>query len=75
MADTKYIDYITKENDRWDSIAWDKYGDVAKMNLLIEANPQIPADAVLTGGIRVLIPIIPASESLTDAAKLPPWKR
>lgn len=68
-----YLDYITKDGDRWDFLAWQYYGDALRYEEIILANPDVPIDPVLPAGIRLLIPVLePATQ--TDAAGLPPWK-
>ena len=37
---TEYLPYLTREGDRWDLIAYRVYGDVAKQDLIIAANPE-----------------------------------
>lgn len=68
-------EYIASDGERWDTIAYKAYGDVNKVNDLIEANPTIPIAATLDGGTRILIPIVESVEIEVDTALLPPWKR
>nr|MBW4056874.1 hypothetical protein [Pseudomonadota bacterium] len=37
---TGYIEYITSEGDRWDTIAWRYYGDPLAYEGIILANPN-----------------------------------
>lgn len=71
MADT--TTYITSEGDRWDSIADKAYGDVTKMDKIIDANPDLALVAEFRDGVTITLPIIPESE--TQTSNLPPWKR
>lgn len=71
MADTTA--YNTKEGDRWDSIADKAYGDVTKMGVIIEANPDLAIVTSFRAGMTIQLPIIPEAETQTD--NLPPWKR
>lgn len=71
----KFTEYITKEGDRWDTIAFSAYGDAANVSGIIESNPTVPITAVLSSGIRLLIPIIEDADVIIDAELLPPWKR
>ena len=41
-------EYIASDGERWDTIAYKAYGDVNKVNDLIEANPTIPITAILS---------------------------
>lgn len=69
-----YLNHLTRDGDRWDSIAWRYYGDVKHVPLLIEANPHVPVVEVLPGGLNLAIPVIEA-EDATALEELPPWKR
>lgn len=69
-----YLNHLTQDGDRWDSIAWRYYGDVKHVPLLIEANPHVPVVEVLPGGLNLAIPVIEA-EDATALEELPPWKR
>jgi len=69
-----YLNHLTQDGDRWDSIAWRYYGDVKHVPLLIEANPHVPIVEVLPGGLNLAIPVIEA-EDATALEELPPWKR
>ena len=68
---TQYLEHITSEGERWDSIAWKYYGDVSQMGLLIEENPQAPIKPTLPAGMKLLIPLI---ERPKEVQGLPPWK-
>lgn len=70
-----FSEYITKENERWDSIAYAAYGDVAEVNTLIEANPGIPITPMLAAGTRLRVPLKETVEPELDTSLLPPWKR
>lgn len=65
--------YITKNGDRWDSIAWAAYGDVAKQKDIMDANPDIALLTAFGDGVTLILPIIP--EVNTQSSLLPPWKR
>lgn len=71
----KLLQHITIEGERWDSIALKMYGSASMMNKVMEANPDVPRDDRLPAGVILDIPIINEAEVLTDAEKLPPWKR
>lgn len=72
MAD--FTQHITKEGERWDSIAYKAYGDANDINRIIEANPTVPITATLPGGIRLLVPIVETVAVEVDETLLPPWK-
>jgi len=69
------LQHTTIEGQRWDMIGTEYYGRADMMNKIIEANPDVPIFDVLPSGIVLNIPIIKEVEVLTDAEKLPPWKR
>jgi len=64
--------YTTKENDRWDLIAYRYYGDVTKMNVIISANPFVLITPNLEAGIELKIPVLDETET-TITEDLPPW--
>ena len=74
MASTQYI---TIDNDRWDSIAIKAYGDCTKtqIQLLQNANPYIPITMVFTYGIKIVVPILRDDADTSITNLLPPWKR
>ena len=70
----EYTQHITKENERWDNIAYEAYGDPNLINGIIEANPTVPITATLPAGIRLLVPIVESVAVEVDQTLLPPWK-
>lgn len=68
-------EYITKEGERWDEIAYKAYGDVAMVNTLIEANRNLPVTPRLEAGTRLIIPIQETLTADQNTDLLPPWKR
>lgn len=74
-----HLIHITRDNDRWDIIAWDYYRSVRLQSEIIAANrdlfvtrPATPLPAVLPAGIELRIPVL---EEERDESRLPPWKR
>lgn len=67
--------YITKENVRWDTIAFLAYGDASLMNTIIAANVNVDITEKLPGGIELQIPVIETTALPAAAENLPPWKR
>lgn len=70
-----FTEYIVKEGDRWDTIAFKAYGDAALVNILIEANTAITVSPVLQAGTRIKCPILETGEIQLASELLPPWKR
>ena len=68
-----FTTYTSKQGDTWSGIAWKAYGDVSKMDSIISANPYIPASALLSGEVDIIVPIL--DKPVQNASLLPPWKR
>jgi phage tail protein X len=66
-----YVEYVTKDNDRWDAIADWAYHDPYGYEPIIAANPHAPIRPVLPAGIKLYIPV----RAPQVASNLPPWKR
>jgi phage tail protein X len=69
----QFILHVTRQGERWDTLAWLYYGDPALFGPIIMANPAIPAMPVFDAGISVAVPLIIVSGTQSTAA-LPPWK-
>ena len=74
MAKKEYIEYITKDGERWDLIAYKFYGDPLNYEPIIAANKKVPIKPTLQGGIKLYIPIIDLDEKLISS-EVPPWKK
>lgn len=72
---SKFVEYVVKEGDRWDMIAFKAYGDATLFNGIIEANTATVISPVLKAGTRIIIPILEQGEIQIDSELLPPWKR
>lgn len=68
-------EYLVKDGDRWDSIAFKAYGDSTLIGGIIEANKAIVISAVLVAGTKIYIPILEDGGIIIDSELLPPWKR
>jgi len=62
--------YITVQGDMWDSIAYQFYGDVKYIGLLMENNPELLDVFVFSAGTSVFIPELPEE----DEQDLPEWR-
>lgn len=69
---TEYLPMLTLEGDRWDLIAYRAYGDVAKQDLIIAANPELAITPMLPAGVTVRVPVL--AETTSQIQTLPPWK-
>lgn len=70
-----FITHVTIAGERWDSLAWQYYGDATLISPIIQTNPQIPIEAVFEPGLVIGVPLITVDETVQDTANLPPWKR
>jgi phage tail protein X len=65
--------YETMQGDKWDLIAWQRYGDTCYANKLMAVNPQYLDYYIFPAGIELQLPIItPKQTALSD---LPPWRQ
>lgn len=69
---TEFYSYITKDNDRWDSIAYKFYKDATKYEVIIQANPSVAIKPALESGINLKIPVLDEDEQISF--ELPPWR-
>lgn len=69
-----FVEYITRDGDRWDLIAHAHYGNALDFERIVKANPHVTYSTRLTGGLRLRVPVIDEASGLVDA-DLPPWKR
>jgi len=70
-----FVEYVAKQGDRWDTIAFKAYGDTTLINGLIEANPTIVISPILEIGTRVIVPVLEQGEIQINSELLPPWKQ
>lgn len=67
-----FLEHITTEGERWDSLAWRYYADPMGFGRIILANPHVAVTSVLPGGLRLAIPVIEDNETTQESA---PWLR
>lgn len=67
-----FYEYITKDGDRWDLIAYEYYGDATFYELIITANPEVQITPILDPGIKLKIPVREETEQIKFI--LPPWR-
>lgn len=70
----EFLQHITTDGERWDTIAYRYYGDPHRYEGIIKANPHVPTGRLLTGGLTLRIPLV-SPDRLVPADALPPWKR
>ena len=71
MAKRMY--YIATDQDRWDHLAFDFYGDASLVEPLLQANPAYARLAVLEAGLKIIVPPKPTVEQTETTVKAP-WK-
>ena len=69
-----FTEYITRDGDRLDLIAFAAYGVATDWKPIIDANPALPLQDVYQAGIRLVIPI-QETTAQTETALLPLWKK
>lgn len=62
--------YTTVQGDMWDSIAYNFYGDVKYIGLLLQNNPDLLEIYVFSAGTKVYIPELPEE----DEEDVPEWR-
>ena len=67
----EYIEYITKDGDRWDLIAYEMYGNAYDYKRILEANPEYRDLLILPAGIKLKIPVILEDDTRKEIK--PPW--
>ncbi len=70
----QYNEYVTKECDRWDTIAMLFYGDATKYEGIIAANPSVPLDPIIPANTVIRVPVLEDSQTVSSE-EVPPWKR
>lgn len=71
MATRMY--YISTDQDRWDHLAYDFYGDASLVEPLLQANPAHARLTVLKAGLKIIVPPKPVAVQPTSTVKAP-WK-
>jgi phage tail protein X len=70
-----YREIVTREGERWDTLAYRYYGDPYRYEPIIAANPQVPILPILPSGWVLQVPVLERAPAPVDDASLPPWKR
>lgn len=70
---SEFIFHTTKQNERWDNIAYQYYGNTYNIKPLIEANPHIKINGIISANQTIKIPII--KDESDNSLLLPIWKR
>ncbi len=70
----EFIQHITSDGERWDTIAYKYYGDPFAYEQIIDANPSVPIVPILPSGIVLMIPVVEDDATL-PSEELPPWKQ
>ena len=70
----EYLTHKTKDNDRWDLLALEYYGDPLFLGPLLEANPRHAHKTLLGAGLRLLVPILDQTEVTPVKPKVVEWR-
>ncbi len=70
---SEFYSYITKQNDRWDLIAYKFYNNPFLYEDIIKANPNVEVEPILKEGISLKIPVKESTNTISF--ELPPWKK
>ena len=68
----EYLTYIAKQGDRWDTIAWQFYGDPYLYEPILRANPQYIGLPYPPPGAKLRIPVVEAEDE-PEVVKAP-WQ-
>ncbi|MEI8390093.1 MAG: tail protein X [bacterium] len=71
-AAADFYEYITKDGDRWDLIAYEFYSDATLYEGIITANPEVAIIPILPSGLKLKIPVIEDNNQIQF--ELPPWR-
>lgn len=71
MSKQPVIAHTIKQNERWDLLAYQYYGNVNEMGRLMDANPHLSLSEVLPVGETLLVPVLQVKTTNQD--DLPPW--
>lgn len=70
MAARKYYTHVTNENDTFDKLALDFYGEEKYSVFIMQMNPNHIGTIQFEYGVKLMIPILQDR----DTSSLPPWK-
>ena len=68
MDENRY--YTTVQGDMWDSIAYNFYGDVKYIGLLLQNNLDLLDIFVFSAGTKVYIPEMPEEKSASRRSRI-----
>lgn len=69
---SEFYEYITKDSDRWDLIAYRFYANATMYEPIITANPEVKITPILPAGLKLKIPVIETQNTIEF--ELPPWR-
>lgn len=70
MEAREYYTHVTNENDTFDKLALDFYGEEKYSVFIMQMNPKHVGTIQFEYGIEIMIPILEDR----DTSSLPPWK-
>lgn len=69
---TGYRDYVARQGDTFDLLAFQAYGEERMAHVISRANPDMMDVLVFEGGENLRIPIV---DRIASPDTLPPWRR
>lgn len=69
------IQYVTKDNERWDMISQKMYGTPFEVQRIIDSNPDVNITERLPPGKVLEIEVLEDNNISVNKDLLPPWKR
>ena len=70
MTARKYYTHVTNENDTFDKLALDFYGEEKYSIFIMQMNPKHMGTIQFEYGVELMIPILEDK----NTSSLPPWK-
>ena len=67
-----YEPYVARQNDSYDLLALQAYGDERMAHMIAKANPDYMDVLIFDGGEELRIPIV---DTVETPDTLPPWRR
>jgi phage tail protein X len=68
----QFLIHVTLAGERWDTLAWNYYGDATMFMPIVMANPSVPIEPVFDVGLSIGVPILQITPA--SPTNLPPWK-
>lgn len=67
------LQYTVKNDERWDNLANKFYGEPGMIEIIVQANPNVPVTPIIAAGTVMAIPILEELQAVINIENLPPW--